>query len=109
MTRLLILIFIVPFVLMAIAIIIFNIGNASSKDSESVALHRSISNALSIASGGFGFLSVFLIIFLILIDEDTANLSYNITLLIVYAFLLFKAQMYTLSVLRGNQKNLPRQ
>jgi hypothetical protein len=103
MTRLLILIFIIPFVIMALAILTSNLSNLSNKANESSEVYKSIANTLSIISGSFGFLSLFLIVTLILIDEDSANLYYNILLLIVYAFLLFKAQMYTLSIIRGNK------
>ena len=104
MTRLLILIFIVPFVIMALAILASNLSSLPNKSSESSELYTSISKALGMISGSFGFLSLFLIVTLILIDEDSANLYYNILFLIVYGFLLFKAQMYTLSIIRENKK-----
>ncbi len=104
MTRLLILIFIIPFVIMVFAIMTANIGHHGNWSRESSEAYKSIANTLSIISGSFGFLSLFLIITLILIDEDSANLYYNIILLIVYGFLLFKAQMYTISIIRGNKK-----
>ena len=65
-------------------------------------ISKSLANALSIAAGGFGFMSLILIFALILIDEDSPNLFYNILLLIGYAFVLFKAQKYTLSVIKGS-------
>jgi len=88
---------------MAFAILAYNLSNLSNRPDEASGVYKSIANTLSIVSGGFGFLSLFLIVTLILLDEDSANLYYNILLLIVYAFLLFKAQMYTLSIIRGNK------
>jgi len=49
-----------------------------------------------------------LIVAIILIDEDSANLFYNIMLLVIYAFLVFKAQLYTISIVRGNKKTPPK-
>lgn len=89
---------------MALAITFINISKLSNKSIESSEFYKSIANTLTIVSGSFGFLSLFLIVTIILIDEDSANLYYNILLMIVYAFLLFKAQMYTTSIVRGNKK-----
>lgn len=93
---------------MALAITFFNISHFSNKNDESSEFYKSIANTLGIISGSFGFLSLFLIVTIILIDEDSANLYYNILLLIVYAFVLFKAQLYTISTIRGNKKAPPK-
>jgi len=93
---------------MAFAVLFNNISKLSGKSIESSEFYKSIANTLSIISGGFGFLSLLLIVAIILIDEDSANLFYNILLLVIYAFLVFKAQLYTISIVRGNKKTPPK-
>lgn len=101
MTRLFLLIIILPFVLMALSITFLSVSKDSGLSEGSSDIQKSFARALSIAAGGFGFMSILLIITLILLDEDSINLYYNILLLLGYGFVLFKAQMYTIKRLKN--------
>ena len=87
---------------MALAIAFLPVGQDSDLPQGPSDTQKALSNALSIAAGGFGFMSLIMIITLILLDEDSINLYYNILLLIVYGFVLFKAQMYTIKRIRNS-------
>ena len=87
---------------MALAIAFLPVERDSDVYTSSADTQKTLSNALSIAAGGFGFMSLILIVTLILLDEDSINLYYNILLLIGYGFVLFKAQMYTIKRLRSS-------
>ena len=104
MTRLLILFFILPFVLMALSIAVYRSGNSAAASIKPSQLREALAGALSIASGGFGLIAVFLILTLILLDEDSPNRYYNVLLLFGYGFVVFKAQRYTLTAIKGKAK-----
>ena len=105
MTRLLILFLIFPFLLMAISITLSNAGQKSKTSYEASELKHSLASALSIAAGGFGFITLILIITLILMERgDSANLIYNILLLAGYGLVFFKTQKYTFSIIKKNKK-----
>jgi len=87
---------------MALAIAFLPVSRDHGSSQGPSDIKKSLANALSIAAGGFGFMSLLLIITLILLDQDTINLYYNILLFLGYGFVLFKAQMYTIKRIRNN-------